>query len=96
MKSNYEKLCIDWDDESDRYYAEARALKGTEQTPTAYCGIPTTDKLVKCFEAHRVRLAACFEKHGWSEDEFDAEIDRRTQPEHGCFRNKIPFGTPFV
>jgi hypothetical protein len=83
MKSNYEKLCIDWDDESDRYYAEALVLKGIEQTPTVYCGIAGvwTLQAVECFEAHRVRLTACFEKHGWSEDEFDAEIVRRLEME---------------
>jgi hypothetical protein len=40
-----------------------------------------TLQAVECFEAHRVRLTACFEKHGWSEDEFDAEIVRRLEME---------------
>lgn len=71
MKSTYEQLCIEYDEMSDRHIDAT--IKASSETPVGQ----RADVLNDMREQYLLALAALCERHGWSVEEFEREIDRR-------------------
>lgn len=78
----YEEMSDEFARLTEAYFdAVSAAPKGTL---VVFDGYPTTDVLVDLWKAHRAALAAAFEAGGWTEAEWEAEVERRvTRVQHG-------------
>ena len=76
MKTDYEILADEWDTLTQEYFDRCDRIR--ERTPiVGPQGFPTTVELLAEWEKYRKNVASLFEKHGWTEEEFEAEICRR-------------------
>lgn len=82
MKSAYEQLAEEFDKLCFNYMERCSNLP-PGGTPMIWNGLPTTVELHGEWAKYREDLLNCFDKHGWTEEEFEEEMCRRIDNDSG-------------